>query len=226
MSVGSHSRLIRLSKTECEGVRQLPRGCIGVMVSPPPRPPSFWDVEISERRASFLPALLTGDERPIPFGLSSACLSRCPAHSSQMWFATVADGVGDCSAGKGGGEGRSPRLEPASPSPGETKAFLLRHFEGWHAPISSLIRATEETGVAREDARAMSRLGLRAAAGAGAGAALRRAGRCFVLVGDAAHTVRKGDRWRETSSGTDRRRERERERERESRSRCCCCAAN
>eukprot|EP00752_Nemacystus_decipiens_P002018 g1936.t1 len=92
------------------------------------------------------------------------------AGDERMWFATVADGVKDERGvgGRGGCGGGSTELDPASPSLGETKAFLLGHFGGWHEPISSLIRATEEAGIVREDACAMSRLGLRAAAAAGA----------------------------------------------------------
>ncbi len=107
-----------------------------------------------------------------------------------MWFATIADTV----IGGGGDDGFW--------SDGDAKGLLLRHFGGWHEPIASLLHATAEGGIVREDAEAMTRGGLRAAGAAAAAAASRRRpgpgdgdeGAGVVLVGDAAHTVRLGMR--------------------------------
>ncbi|CAM9951535.1 unnamed protein product [Ectocarpus sp. 12 AP-2014] len=120
------------------------------------------------------------------------------AGDERMWFATVEDGLVGAdggpadkdqhfpSCGGGGGEGEGEQNH-------EKKRFLLETFGGWHAPVGSLLRATAEGSITREDARAMSRQGLRDIAAA-ASAARRRSrggggGGGVVLVGDAAHTL-------------------------------------
>ncbi|CAM9655686.1 unnamed protein product, partial [Ectocarpus sp. 8 AP-2014] len=97
------------------------------------------------------------------------------AGDERTWFATVEDGLVGADGGPadegqpppscgGGGEGEKPHKD---------KGFLLETFGGWHAPVGSLLRATAEGSITREDARAMSRRGLRDIAAA-AGAARRR----------------------------------------------------
>ena len=111
--------------------------------------------------------------------------------TTQMWFATVADGVM--------GPGKRP------PPPSEIKPFLLEIFGGWHDPVASLLRGTEDKGILWEDARAMSSRDMKLIAssrlagkerggGRGEGVADKNAsavGVGMVLVGDAAHTVRR-----------------------------------
>ncbi|CAM9843114.1 unnamed protein product [Ectocarpus sp. 6 AP-2014] len=117
------------------------------------------------------------------------------AGDERMWFATVEGGLVGADGGPtdkdqqppscGGGGGESEKNR-------DNKSFLLETFGGWHAPVGSLLRATAERSITREDARAMSRRGLRDITAA-AGAARRRSrgggGGGVVLVGDAAHTL-------------------------------------
>ncbi|CBJ27286.1 monooxygenase FAD-binding [Ectocarpus siliculosus] len=115
----------------------------------------------------------------------------------EMWFATVEDGL----VGADGGPADKDQHPPSCGGEGEgegerkrkNKSFLLETFGGWHAPVGSLLRATAERSITREDARAMSRRGLRDITAA-AGAARRRSrggggGGGVVLVGDSAHTL-------------------------------------
>ncbi|CAM9354549.1 unnamed protein product [Ectocarpus sp. 13 AM-2016] len=116
------------------------------------------------------------------------------AGDERMWFATVEDGLV-------GADGGSADKDQHSASSGggdegeqnhENKRFLLETFGGWHAPVGSLIRATSEGSITREDARAMSRRGLRDIAAANSAARWRSrggGGGGVVLVGDAAHTL-------------------------------------
>ncbi|CAN0510872.1 unnamed protein product, partial [Ectocarpus sp. 12 AP-2014] len=102
------------------------------------------------------------------------------AGDERMWFATVEDGLVGAdggpadkdqhspSCGDGGGEGGGEGEQNH-----KNKRFLLETFGGWHAPVGSLLRATAEGSITREDARAMSRRGLRDIAAA-AGAARRQ----------------------------------------------------
>ncbi|CAN0143679.1 unnamed protein product [Ectocarpus fasciculatus] len=122
------------------------------------------------------------------------------AGDERMWFATVEDGLVGADEGPAGKDQHPPSC--GSGGEGENthdnKRFLLETFGGWHAPVGSLLRATEAGSITREDARAMSRRGLRDIAAA-AGAARRRPrggggggggrGKGVVLVGDAAHTL-------------------------------------
>lgn len=117
-----------------------------------------------------------------------------------MWFATTADGLG-LADGEGSG------VKTGFP----LKYFLLNIFKDWHNPIGDLLRATREEDIIREDARAMSRHGLRLAASASSRASTSRLSGALltessppgatmwdvhvggdggaVIVGDAAHTV-------------------------------------
>lgn len=104
-----------------------------------------------------------------------------------MWFATVADGVVTENDHDSSGE-ISLIKQQASLPPADVRRFLLKHFGTWHKPIGGLIRATEAGDITREDAKAMSRRGLKAVAAAGS--ASRQSIEGLVLVGDAAHTVR------------------------------------
>ncbi|CAM9208315.1 unnamed protein product [Ectocarpus sp. 4 AP-2014] len=121
------------------------------------------------------------------------------AGDARMWFATVEDGL----VGADGGPADKDQHSPSCGGGGcegeqnhKNKRFLLETFGGWHAPVGSLLRATAEGSITREDARAMSRRGLRDIAAA-VGAARRRSrgggggggGGGVVLVGDAAHTL-------------------------------------
>lgn len=114
----------------------------------------------------------------------------------QMWFATVEDGLVGAYGGPADKDQHPPSCDGGGDEGGKkhkNKGFLLETFGGWHAPVGSLLRATAEGFITREDARAMSRRGLRDIAAA-AEAARRRSrggggGGGVVLVGDAAHTV-------------------------------------
>lgn len=116
----------------------------------------------------------------------------------QMWFATVVDELLHGDSDAGGNPSETPSHDD------ETKHFLLDKFGDWHTPVASLLRSTKPGTIGREDARAMSRRGLRAVADAGAASRRRQRSRekaqsggfgdgtdgdPVVLVGDAAHTV-------------------------------------
>ena len=102
-----------------------------------------------------------------------------------MWFATVADGV-----------------FPAGNTPPAVsiKPFLLETFGAWHEPISNLLRSTRDEDILCEDARAMSARGLRLVASSryADSPSVERGERgqqwrsSVVLVGDAAHMVKRG----------------------------------
>lgn len=173
-------------KRECEGII-----CAASVYRRIPPPPGFISrPETSKQGELIRRAPCLSGERGVRSLKGLVRAPRLPCRHTfvaQMWFATVADGVSDGASGSGA----SPKPELASPSPSggeEAKELLLRLFGGWHAPIPSLLRATEGAGIAREEARAMSRRGLRAAVAAGAAA--QQAGWELALVGDAAHTVR------------------------------------
>ncbi|CAM9793747.1 unnamed protein product [Scytosiphon promiscuus] len=131
----------------------------------------------------------------------------------RMWFATVSDDVShggdvDCNPSGKPTHGSEQRPPTHDTPDDKTKRFLLDKFGGWHTPVESLLRATKPGTIAREDARAMSRRGLRAVAADGAasragqrrrqrsrkqanydGVGVGTQGGPVVLVGDAAHTL-------------------------------------
>lgn len=123
-----------------------------------------------------------------------------------MWFATTADGLpGSLNLGYTGGEHPG---HPGNGQPGEyvrvpVKPTLLELFGDWHAPIRSLLEATAEEDIIRDDARAMDVHSLRLAASVSSRVSdavmhgtlpeeVSAEGYMgTILVGDAAHTVRR-----------------------------------